>query len=197
MWQLAIVVLLAVATIAWLLARASVYPCEPLVSYRINQQLSGSILPPLMIRTSEAHCQKATSTVRTMLLVLSSIVAGLEKLSVAKPSVLSRVLKLLTLGSLTSGSALTYSQGVPAPKGLDSCAPSDALAVRGTRAAVGFGGDLVGCFKSEKKIWVGGGVDLTASLPFEVATAFDLPGPYTLADLEKLLEPISKSLEED
>ena len=37
------------------------YPHEPLVSYRINQQLSGWILPPLMIRAFEAHCQYATS----------------------------------------------------------------------------------------------------------------------------------------
>ena len=35
--------------------------------------------------------------------------------------------------------------------------------------------------------FAGGGVDLTASLPFEVATAVDLAGPYALADLEKLL----------
>jgi hypothetical protein len=33
------------------------YPHEPLVSYRINQQLSGWMLPPLMIRAFEAHCQ--------------------------------------------------------------------------------------------------------------------------------------------
>ena len=37
------------------------YPHEPLVSYRINQQLSGWILPPLMIRAFEAHCHKRTS----------------------------------------------------------------------------------------------------------------------------------------
>jgi hypothetical protein len=32
------------------------YPHEPLVSYRINRQLSGWILPPLMIRAFGAHC---------------------------------------------------------------------------------------------------------------------------------------------
>jgi hypothetical protein len=32
-------------------------PHEPLVSYRINRQLSGWILPPLMIRAFGAHCQ--------------------------------------------------------------------------------------------------------------------------------------------
>src|SRR6185436_14208024 len=31
-------------------------PHEPLVSYRINRQLSGWILPPLMIRAFGAHC---------------------------------------------------------------------------------------------------------------------------------------------
>ena len=33
------------------------YPHKPLVSYRINRQLSGWILPPLMIRAFGAHCQ--------------------------------------------------------------------------------------------------------------------------------------------
>ena len=34
---------------------------KPLVSFRINRQLSGWILPPLMIRAFGAHCQRATS----------------------------------------------------------------------------------------------------------------------------------------
>jgi hypothetical protein len=36
------------------------YPHELLVSYRINRQLSGWILPPLVIRAFEAHCHKPT-----------------------------------------------------------------------------------------------------------------------------------------
>src|SRR4029434_9120631 len=32
------------------------YPVRPLVSYQINRQLSGWILPPLMIRAFGAHC---------------------------------------------------------------------------------------------------------------------------------------------
>ena len=36
-------------------------PHKPLVSYRINRQLSGWILPPLMIRAFGAHCQSPTS----------------------------------------------------------------------------------------------------------------------------------------
>ena len=36
------------------------YPHEPLVSYQINRQLSGWILPPLMIRAFGAHCQLQT-----------------------------------------------------------------------------------------------------------------------------------------
>jgi hypothetical protein len=36
------------------------YPHEPLVSYQINRQLSGWILPPLMIRAFGAHCQERT-----------------------------------------------------------------------------------------------------------------------------------------
>jgi hypothetical protein len=34
------------------------YPAEPLVSYRINRQLSGWNLPPLVIRAFGAHGQK-------------------------------------------------------------------------------------------------------------------------------------------
>ena len=33
---------------------------KPLVSFRINRQLSGWNLPPLMIRAFEAHCQSST-----------------------------------------------------------------------------------------------------------------------------------------
>jgi hypothetical protein len=40
------------------------YPAEPLVSYRINRQLSGWILPPLMIRAFGAHGQEPTFQVR-------------------------------------------------------------------------------------------------------------------------------------
>jgi hypothetical protein len=35
-------------------------PAKPLVSFRINRQLSGWNLPPLMIRAFEAHCQVPT-----------------------------------------------------------------------------------------------------------------------------------------
>ena len=37
------------------------YPAEPLVSFRINRQLSGWNPPPLMIRAFGAHCQKRTA----------------------------------------------------------------------------------------------------------------------------------------
>jgi hypothetical protein len=36
------------------------HPTKPLVSFRINRQLSGWNLPPLMIRAFEAHCQQLT-----------------------------------------------------------------------------------------------------------------------------------------
>jgi hypothetical protein len=36
------------------------YPHKPLVSYRINRQLSGWIPPPLMIRAFGAHCHLRT-----------------------------------------------------------------------------------------------------------------------------------------
>jgi hypothetical protein len=40
------------------------YPREPLVSYRINRQLSGWILPPLMFRAFGAHCHFRTHAVQ-------------------------------------------------------------------------------------------------------------------------------------
>src|ERR1700738_4102598 len=40
------------------------YPHEPLVSYRINRQLSGWNLPPLMIRAFGAHCHNRTHAVQ-------------------------------------------------------------------------------------------------------------------------------------
>jgi hypothetical protein len=40
------------------------YPHKPLVSYRINRQLSGWILPPLMIRAFGAHCQLRTNALQ-------------------------------------------------------------------------------------------------------------------------------------
>ena len=36
------------------------YPCESLVSFRINRQLSGWNPPPQVIRAFGAHCQKKT-----------------------------------------------------------------------------------------------------------------------------------------
>src|SRR3974390_2765387 len=39
-------------------------PQEPLVSYRINRQLSGWILPLLMIRAFGAHCHEPTYAVQ-------------------------------------------------------------------------------------------------------------------------------------
>ena len=40
------------------------YPHKPLVSYRINRQLSGWIPPPLMIRAFGAHCHNRTHAVQ-------------------------------------------------------------------------------------------------------------------------------------
>jgi hypothetical protein len=37
-------------------------PAEPLVSYQINRQFSGWILPPQVIRAFAAHCQFLTSS---------------------------------------------------------------------------------------------------------------------------------------
>lgn len=99
-----------------------------------------------------------------------------------KPSALLQVVRALTSRLVSPGQPHTYSQRVPAPKGLSSCAPSDRLAVRMARLAAKSGGELVGCFKSEKTFWYQG---LTV-VPFELAIATDLPGASTSADLDKL-----------
>jgi hypothetical protein len=110
--------------------------------------------------------------------------------------------------TLAPGSPHAYAQatssGLPAPKGLSACAPSDPLAVVEASTAAKFGGELVGCFKSDKTIRVQG-VTKPVLVPFEFAFALDFPGPFTLADLEKLLargieqwkdfEPLSKDWE--
>jgi hypothetical protein len=55
------------------------------------------------------------------------------------------------------------------------------------------GGELVGCFKSEKTIWLGGGwfgasgMGALATVPSEFAFASYLRDPYTSSDLDKLL----------
>jgi hypothetical protein len=36
------------------------HPAEPLVSYQINRQFTGWILPPQVIRAFGAHCQEQT-----------------------------------------------------------------------------------------------------------------------------------------
>src|SRR5262249_14735115 len=46
------------------------YPAEPLVSYQINRQLSGWILPPQVIRAFGAHCQQLTSRAASLTLLL-------------------------------------------------------------------------------------------------------------------------------
>ncbi len=142
------------------------------------------------------------------ILVLSRIVAGLEGIAVVKPSVLLQVLSLLILGLLTSDPPHVYAQAtsgaLPAPKGLSSCAPSDPLAVAEASVAAKFGGAFLGCFKSERTITVQGATK-PVLVPFEFAIVIDFPGPYTLADLDKLLsrgieqwkafEPLSKESE--
>src|SRR5271165_152990 len=93
---------------------------------------------------------------------------------------------------------------LPAPKGLSACAPSDPLAGVEASVAAKFGGTFLGCFKSDKTISVQGATK-PVPVPFEFAFAFELPGPFTLADLDKLLatgieqwkdfEPLSKNWE--
>jgi hypothetical protein len=91
---------------------------------------------------------------------------------------------------LAQGSSHAYAQasssGLPAPKGLSACGPSDPLAVLEARVAAKVGGEFLGCFRSDKTITVQGATK-PILVPFEFAIALDFPGPYTLADLDKLL----------
>jgi hypothetical protein len=44
------------------------HPAEPLVSYQINRQFSGWILPPQVIRAFGAHCQEETFLMAAILI---------------------------------------------------------------------------------------------------------------------------------
>jgi hypothetical protein len=55
------------------------YPHEPLVSYQINRQLSGWILPPLVIRAFGAHCQQETHTPQQMALAFNHRIRAGER----------------------------------------------------------------------------------------------------------------------
>jgi hypothetical protein len=55
------------------------YPHKPLVSYRINRQLSGWIPPPLMIRAFGAHCQNRTHAPQQKVWLLDDLVGAHEE----------------------------------------------------------------------------------------------------------------------
>jgi hypothetical protein len=102
--------------------------------------------------------------------------------------------------------AQATSSGLPVPKGLSACAPSDPIAEVEAGIATKLGGTFLGCFKSEKTITMQGATK-SVLVPFEAAFAFDLPGPFSSVDLDKLLatgieqwkdfEPLSKDLGEN
>jgi hypothetical protein len=57
------------------------YPAEPLVSFQINRQLSGWILPPQVIRALGAHCHKLTYAVQQICTDLRPFPSHIKSLS--------------------------------------------------------------------------------------------------------------------
>ena len=101
----------------------------------------------------------------------------------------------LPCGLLAFCLAQTYAQatpiGLPAPKELSSCPPGDPVAAAEAGVAAKLGGELLGCFVSDKKTTVQGA---TKSIPMSLEHAFAIRipgGPYTSADLDKLLSKVT------
>ncbi len=102
----------------------------------------------------------------------------------------------LPCGLLAFCLAQTYAQatpiGLPAPKELSSCPPGDPVAAAEAGVAAKLGGELLGCFVSDKKTTVQG---TTKSIPMSLEHAFAIRipgGPYTSADLDELLSRITE-----
>jgi hypothetical protein len=113
-----------------------------------------------------------------------------------KASVLLPVIGALIISVPLSGTAPANAQGtsgkLPAPKGLSSFAPSDSVAVSENRVTITLGSEFLSWFQSDKKIIVRGATKLV-SVPLEYAIAIDLAGgPYTSADLDKLLSIVTE-----
>jgi hypothetical protein len=60
------------------------YPTKPLASFRINRQLSGWNLPPLMIRAFGAHCQFLTF--RPLSATIGRLASAIAKLPAGMPT---------------------------------------------------------------------------------------------------------------
>jgi hypothetical protein len=71
------------------------YPHEPLVSYRINRQLSGWNLPPLMIRAFGAHCHNRTRADAAKSYSITSSARASSVGGTSRPNTLA-VFKLMT-----------------------------------------------------------------------------------------------------
>ena len=82
------------------------YPHKPLVSYRINRQLSVWNLPPLMIRALGAHCQDWTHALQqtactvAMIYSITSSARPSSMGGMARPSALA-ALRLMTSSNFT------------------------------------------------------------------------------------------------
>lgn len=106
------------------------------------------------------------------------------------------IVGFLSCGLLAFCLAHTYAQatpiGLPAPKELSSCPPGDPVAAAEAGVAAKLGGEPLGCFVSDKRTTVQG---TTKSIPvsLEHAFAIGIPGgPYTSADLDKLLSRVTE-----
>ena len=113
----------------------------------------------------------------------------------SKALFLAPALSFLCLGMPFQGIAHADSETggmqLAAPKGLSPCAPDDPVATMESRIAPSIGGQFVNCFHSEDRIKPPAG-STVAPVPLEYAFAIRLGrGPYTSANLDKLLATVT------
>ena len=88
------------------------YPHKPLVSYRINRQLSGWIPPPLIIRAFGAHCHNRTHALQQIIgYSITSSTRISNDIGISMPSVFAvfRFMSNSTFVTCSTGSSAVFS----------------------------------------------------------------------------------------